>query len=499
MGSCDVSVITGTNHGNDGMSVSSRSVYTSGTNASNWSVSTRRRHRGAAQNRAHSHDDKKGNGWVDSIKKAAEANNRVWDSEQGWVGYEEPDTPEIDKQNDISRIGSLKSIALSKPSTNIKSKEEPYTNKNEISNEDEDSRSEVPFPSNWEKERQAMLGSVNLRKHENHVTESEATEVHENLKKNLDAELDKVLLEKLHEVTEEDSEEGEQKLIVSAIKSDQILGSEDGETMRKNSEKRESLRNRKIESSSTYGNSESQYRKGDPFLPHDVNQFPTDLDMNGVGEKSWKRDKNEMNEQFRPVLAEELSTDGSAPVRPPQLDFENSDENMLAVTSPFLKIRKDLGNLTVPEEEKTKTREPIVNSFLGANPMNSPDYDTESSSRDLKNIDLAEEDEDFPDISFEGSNYTEEDNPEDDGFQITAQSGISEKNAENEIDDEDSVSKNDDTEGSVTEDFTSKSPYSPLTFPSQPPPPPPPLSSQNEINLHDEEEDNVTNFSIGLN
>merc|ERR1712238_7771 len=165
--------------------------------------------------------------------------------------------------------------------------------------------------------------------------------------------------------------------------------------------------------------------------------------------------------------------------------------------------RKDLGNFTVPEEEKTKTREPIVNSFLGANPMNSPDYDTESSSRDLKNIDLAEEDEDFPDISFEGSNYTEEDYPEDDGFQITAQSGISEKNAENEIDDEDSVSKNDDTEGSVTEDFTSKSPYSPLTFPSQPPPPPPPppppLSSQNEINLHDEEEDNVTNFSIGLN
>jgi len=348
-----------------------------------------------------------------------------------------------------------------------------------------------------------MLGSVNLRKHENHVTESEATEVHENLKKNLDAELDKVLLEKLHEVTEEDSEEEEQKLIVSAIKSDQILGSEDGETMRKNSEKRESSRNRKIESSSTYGNSENQYRKGDPFLPHDVNQFPTDLDMNGVGEKSWKRDKNEMNEQFRPVLAEELSTDGSAPVRPPQLDFENSDENMLAVTSPFLKIRKDLGNFTVPEEEKTKTREPIVNSFLGANPMNSPDYDTESSSRDLKNIDLAEEDEDFPDISFEGSNYTEEDYPEDDGFQITAQSGISEKNAENEIDDEDSVSKNDDTEGSVTEDFTSKSPYSPLTFPSQhpppPPPPPPPLSSQNEINLHDEEEDNVTNFSIGLN
>merc|ERR1712238_307400 len=345
MGSCDVSVITGTNHGNDGMSVSSRSVYTSGTNASNWSVSTRRRHRGAAQNRAHSHDDKKGNGWVDSIKKAAEANNRVWDSEQGWVGYEEPDTPEIDKQNDISRIGSLKSIALSKPSTNIKSKEEPYTNKNENSNEDED-----------------------------------------------------------------------QKLIVSAIKSDQILGSEDDETMRKNSEKSESSRNRKIESSSTYGNSENQYRKGDPFLPHDVNQFPTDLDMNGVGEKSWKRDKNEMNEQFRPVLAEELSTDGSAPVRPPQLDFENSDENMLAATSPFLKIRKDLGNFTVPEEEKTKTREPIVNSFLGANPMNSPDYDTESSSRDLKNIDLAEEDEDFPDISFEGSNYTEEDYPEDDEF-----------------------------------------------------------------------------------
>jgi len=86
--SCDVSIL-GSMMGNKTVMSSSRSVYTTATNSSTWSTSTRRRHRGAAKNRTPSNKEKKPVGWLETIKAAAESNNREWDPEVGWVGYAE--------------------------------------------------------------------------------------------------------------------------------------------------------------------------------------------------------------------------------------------------------------------------------------------------------------------------------------------------------------------------------------------------------------------------
>ena len=116
--SCDVSIL-GSVMAGDQTVATSRSLYTTATNASAWSTSTRRRHRGAAKNRLPDNNDKKPAGWLDTIKAAATSNNRVWDPEVGWVGYvspEENDLLSLEQRDMVAKIGRLK------PPTSVDSK-----------------------------------------------------------------------------------------------------------------------------------------------------------------------------------------------------------------------------------------------------------------------------------------------------------------------------------------------------------------------------------------
>lgn len=152
--SCDVSVLGHSlAYGGDGAStvITARSMYTTGTNATNFSTSTRRRHRGAAKNRVSkdASENQRPSGWLDSIKAAAEKNNRRWDPKIGWVDYVEPnDQKEKEsKFNSGGRIGRLKAPKLKKEgddSTSVVS-ESPSVSSN------------VPFPESWKKDRDSMI------------------------------------------------------------------------------------------------------------------------------------------------------------------------------------------------------------------------------------------------------------------------------------------------------------------------------------------------------
>jgi len=63
-------------------------MCTTGTDGTNSSTSTRRRHRGAAQH------SKRPSGWLKSIKAAAEQSDRRWDPKLGWIDYIEPNDQE---------------------------------------------------------------------------------------------------------------------------------------------------------------------------------------------------------------------------------------------------------------------------------------------------------------------------------------------------------------------------------------------------------------------
>ena len=142
--SSDVSVLGSVMVGGDGASVvSGKSHYTTGTNATNWSTSTRRRHRGAAKNRkVDLSDTQRPAGWLESIKAAAASNNRKWDPKHGWVDY-------IDEEElEIQMIGKLKP---------------PLNNRKNKSTDDSDGTADrrdavtIPFPSEWERDRDEMV------------------------------------------------------------------------------------------------------------------------------------------------------------------------------------------------------------------------------------------------------------------------------------------------------------------------------------------------------
>lgn len=152
--SCDVSVLGHSlAYGGDGAStvITARSMYTTGTNATNFSTSTRRRHRGAAKSRVSkdSSESQRPSGWLDSIKAAAEKNNRRWDPKIGWVDYVEPDDQKEkeSKFNSGGRIGRLKAPKLKKEGDDSSS----------VVSESPSVSSNVPFPESWKKDRDSMI------------------------------------------------------------------------------------------------------------------------------------------------------------------------------------------------------------------------------------------------------------------------------------------------------------------------------------------------------
>jgi len=172
--SCDVSIL-GSINGFDATStvVSGRSMYTTATNASACSTSTRRRHRGAAKNRK-PEETKKPVGWLETIKAAAESNNKTWNPEAGWVDYKETHKPvelEFDGKKSISRIGKLKPIIA-------KSKRDlSHESHKVIDNDAKIMNSNIPFPSGWEKERDEMASVIK----DDDVQSTAATEVIRNV------------------------------------------------------------------------------------------------------------------------------------------------------------------------------------------------------------------------------------------------------------------------------------------------------------------------------
>lgn len=141
--SSDVSVLGSVMAGGDGASVSGRSHYTTGTNATNLSTSTRRRHRGAAKNRVvNLSDNQRPAGWLESIKAAAASNNRKWDPKHGWVDYADK------KELEIQKIGKLKTPLNSRKNNSSDNVDDTDHHGDKVS---------IPFPSEWERERDEML------------------------------------------------------------------------------------------------------------------------------------------------------------------------------------------------------------------------------------------------------------------------------------------------------------------------------------------------------
>ena len=162
--SCDVSLMGSTMAG-DQTVATHRSMYTTATNASAWSTSTRRRHRGAAKNRIPTAQDKKPVGWLDSIKAAAESSNREWDPSVGWVGYVETEENQAQVIGEPSRIGKLKAPKNTKSIKELHL-EAPPTKNREMGDS-------LPFPNDWEKERDEMVSVV----YDNNKTGSAMTKV----------------------------------------------------------------------------------------------------------------------------------------------------------------------------------------------------------------------------------------------------------------------------------------------------------------------------------
>lgn len=153
--SCDVSVLGSLAGNGDGGTVfSSRSMYTTGTNATNWSTSTRRRHRGAAKQRLSETkaENQRPSGWLESIKAAAEKNNCRWDPKLGWIDYVEPKDEERDepRQNN-QRIGRLKTPKFQGARRNKRSDDESSCG------DSQSCSTELPFPSKWERAREEMV------------------------------------------------------------------------------------------------------------------------------------------------------------------------------------------------------------------------------------------------------------------------------------------------------------------------------------------------------
>eukprot|EP00566_Odontella_aurita_P001803 CAMPEP_0113546038 /NCGR_PEP_ID=MMETSP0015_2-20120614/11591_1 /TAXON_ID=2838 /ORGANISM="Odontella" /LENGTH=1791 /DNA_ID=CAMNT_0000446463 /DNA_START=9 /DNA_END=5381 /DNA_ORIENTATION=- /assembly_acc=CAM_ASM_000160 len=148
---------------------------TGATGASTRTVRSRRgrRRRGAARARlaqakeaeAEVAQTKRATGWMESIKAAAADSNRRWDPKVGWVDYAEPDT-EVAGVSALGgaadparggRAGRIGSLSLSVAGAAVRRKMEEEIEAGRERKNAERSKSVVPFPSDWEKERESML------------------------------------------------------------------------------------------------------------------------------------------------------------------------------------------------------------------------------------------------------------------------------------------------------------------------------------------------------
>lgn len=133
--------------------VSGKSYKTTGTTGTNYTTSTRSRRPGVAKHRIAVEKTKEKTpnkaGWQESIEAAAAQTGRVWDPEKGWIDYIDPNdlVAETEMQSDSEKIhiplDSLKRGQLGFP-------EQPHLDAN-------GEPVKVPFPSQWKKERSAML------------------------------------------------------------------------------------------------------------------------------------------------------------------------------------------------------------------------------------------------------------------------------------------------------------------------------------------------------
>jgi len=132
------------------------SIYTTATNASAWSISTRQRHRGAARSRVVEGQDgvsgvdkRKNVGWLSSMKAAAEATNKEWNMKEGFVGYKEPEVKYVG--TNMERIGRLKAPKSSRS-----------LRKGMDGDDDEDrmtAQANIALPPSWEKDREKMVST----------------------------------------------------------------------------------------------------------------------------------------------------------------------------------------------------------------------------------------------------------------------------------------------------------------------------------------------------
>lgn len=152
------SVSDGT-HQNDNVS-----VYTSGTNvtgATSYTQSSRVRRPGVAKTRLakqkqiEQRASKLGKGWHETIRSAAETTHRTWDIKRGWVDYEAPDEVTVDPHPVIKEKIH---IDLDR---NVLSPRGLYSN-SAVSAASGPAVTPVPFPEEWEKERDAMIHSKPL-------------------------------------------------------------------------------------------------------------------------------------------------------------------------------------------------------------------------------------------------------------------------------------------------------------------------------------------------
>lgn len=139
--------------------VSGKSAWTNATGASSvYTQSSRKRHHGAAKKRLAKAKEVENlavskAGWHESIREVASKNKKVWDPEKGWVDYVDPDALEVPTVSTERLNVSLEHISL-KP---VKETEDDSGSVGKARSEPGAPKVVVPFPKDWEAERNAML------------------------------------------------------------------------------------------------------------------------------------------------------------------------------------------------------------------------------------------------------------------------------------------------------------------------------------------------------
>ena len=131
-----------------GGTTDAQSVYTSATAMTGVSISTTRKRRpGAAKKRLEKEKSmNKKQGWHETMQTAAASANRQWESDKGFEGYEDIQSESILDAGD----DRVEKIRLNLDKVNRKESNAPDPP------EKTPEKVEVPFPAEWERERQSM-------------------------------------------------------------------------------------------------------------------------------------------------------------------------------------------------------------------------------------------------------------------------------------------------------------------------------------------------------